>query len=391
MRKFRRSLRKFILVVITIVIVPTSIITFSLRNNDFNEFTKKTVVLCAKLAFWGSYTPEPEIITENYVVDYNDTKEVVSQGSVWALDAAPEETQDVVPESEVILKNIPSQRELAKAKPYPKSIENRSGPIKTMRFKKYKGSNIINLEKGGQVRNCTSVNINSLIEESKLLPEFNISLNDDAPQVLIMHTHTTESFEPYTRDFYDASFNSRSTDETKNIVAVGNAMAAELKNAGISIIHDKTIHDYPRYNGSYQRSEITVKNILKQYPSIKVVLDVHRDAIQNKNGVRSSPVVEIGGKRAAQIMIVSGCDDETMDMPNYMKNFRLASLFQQQIESDNAGLTRPILFDYRNYNQHLTTGSLLFEIGAHSNSIDEVIYSGELVGKSLAAALKQIS
>ena len=149
------------------------------------------------------------------------------------------------------------------------------------------------------------------------------------------------------------------------------------------------MHDYPSYNGSYQRSAITVKNILAKYPSIKVVLDVHRDAIQTKEGVRTAPVANINGKNAAQIMIISGCDDGTMGMPNYMKNFRFSSLLQQQLESDYPGLTRPILFDYRNYNQQLTTGSILLEMGAHGNSIDEALYSGELMGKALVKALQQ--
>ena len=87
-------------------------------------------------------------------------------------------------------------------------------------------------------------------------------------------------------------------------------------------------------------------------------------------------------------MIISGCDDGTMDMPNYMKNFRFASLLQSQIENDNPGLTRPILFDYRHYNQDITTGSLLIEVGSHGNTLDQSYYSGELLGKSIAKALK---
>jgi len=90
-------------------------------------------------------------------------------------------------------------------------------------------------------------------------------------------------------------------------------------------------------------------------------------------------------------MIISGCDDGTMDMPDYLQNFRLASLFQQQFEADTPGITRPILFDYRNYNQGLTTGSLLIEVGSHGNSIDEVCYAGELIGNSIGKALQGLA
>ena len=273
-------------------------------------------------------------------------------------------------------------------KPYPTEWSE-GGSIVRNTYGEFTGNNYFNLEKAGQVNNKTSVSISELQNESKLLPEFKISLNLSEPQVLIYHTHTTESFEPFVRDFYDASFNYRTTDETKNMVMVGNEIQKQLENAGIGVIHDTTIHDYPSYNGAYDRSAVTIQNALDKYPSIKVILDIHRDAICSE-GIAYQPFVEIDGKEAAQIMIISGCDDGTLNMPNYMQKFRLASLFQQQIETDYPGLTRPILFDYRKYNQNMSTGALLFEMGSHGNTLEQVQYSGELVGKSIARALISI-
>ncbi|MBQ5319625.1 MAG: stage II sporulation protein P [Oscillospiraceae bacterium] len=266
-------------------------------------------------------------------------------------------------------------------KPYPESLENNDGAISAISYGVINGDNYINLD-NGQVRNVTSVSNEDLIAESKLAPDFEIELNGE-PQILIMHTHATESYEPYERDFYDSSFNSRTTDPTMNMIAVGNEIAEELEAAGIGVIHDTTLHDYPSYNGSYDRSRETVEKYLEEYPSIKVVLDIHRDAIERDSGERIAPVAEINGRNAAQVMIISGCDDGTMGMPNYMKNFRFASALQNQLESDWQGLTRPVLFDYRKYNQDLTTGSILIEVGGHANSIDQALYSGELIGKSL--------
>ena len=272
--------------------------------------------------------------------------------------------------------------------PYPESLEQRSGSVIQTSYGMYRSSQYINLNGGGQVRNCTSVPNKSLEAQSTVLPQFKIDINS-APQVLIMHTHTTESFEPYERDFYDKSFGYRTTDNSKNVVMVGNEIKKQLEAAGIGVIHDKTVHDYPSYNGSYERSAGTVKAVLNSYPSIKVVLDIHRDAIY-KNGSIMQPVAEINGKKAAQVMIISGCDDGTMGMPEYMQNFSLASLLQQQLEDDYKGLTRPVLFDYRKYNQNLTTGSLLLEIGSHGNTIEQARYAGELTGKALARALLKI-
>ena len=154
---------------------------------------------------------------------------------------------------------------------------------------------------------------------------------------------------------------------------VGDEICKQLEAQGIGVIHARDIHDYPSYNGSYARSRETITRILEQYPTIKVALDIHRDAIQNDSGAYQ-PVVEINGREAAQIMIISGCDDGSNDLPNYMKNFRFASNLQQQMEGDYPGFTRPILFDYRHYNQDLTNGSLLIE----------------LIGSSLARLLNSI-
>lgn len=272
------------------------------------------------------------------------------------------------------------------AKPYPARDQwGEGGDIIRTTYQKYTGSTFIDLENGGQVNNRTDISNEKLKKESRCLPDFTIS-DTAEPQVLIYHTHTTESFEPYVRKKYDPKFNYRTTDETKNMIMVGDAIQAELEAKGIGVIHLKTIHDYPSYNGSYARSRESITPILEQYPSIKVALDIHRDAISG-DGVAYQPYVEIDGKEAAQIMIISGCDDGTLDMPNYMKNFRFACRLQQKLESDNPGLTRPILFDYRHYNQDLTTGSLLIEVGSHCNTLSQVQYSGQLIGSSLGELL----
>ncbi len=271
-------------------------------------------------------------------------------------------------------------------KPYPEkwNVSEENKIVRTT-LTGYSGNKFISLEGGGQVVNHTSVPNSQLLEESQLPPAFKVSVNEK-PQVLIMHTHTTESYEPYVRENFDPSFNYRTTDETKNVIAVGEAICEKLENAGIEYIHDKTIHDYPSYTGAYERSAETVKAILEEYPSIKVVLDIHRDAIGTETSI-TQPVVEINEKESAQVMIISGCDDGTMGMPNYMFNFRFACRLQEQMETMYPGLTRPVLFDYRRYNQNLTTGSLLIEVGSHGNTLEQALYAGSLFGDALAQVL----
>lgn len=314
------------------------------------------------------------------ITDSFDETAVLSEGLGWDFDEFDAEDED---DEQVEYDNTDVGE-----KPYPENLDNPTGTVTQTTYGLYSGTQFFNLDKAGQVRNSTHVTNQVLLNQSRQLPEFTIDLNGE-PQVLIMHTHTTESFEPYERNFYDNSFSYRTTDPSKNTVMIGEEIKKGLTKAGINTIHDTTIHDYPSYNGSYERSEQTVKSYLEQYPSIKIVLDIHRDALESNNNL-IQPVANINGKKAAQIMIISGCDDGTMGMPNYLQNFRLASLFQQQLEQDWSGLTRPILFDYRKYNQHLTTGSLLIEVGSHGNTLDQVKYSGELIGKSLAKALLEI-
>jgi len=251
------------------------------------------------------------------------------------------------------------------------------------------GEKYINLDKGGQVRNQTDIPNQTLIGESRLLPGFVPEKNGE-PQVLIMHTHTSESYQPNDSGHYDTGYTSRTVDPQKSVVAVGAKIAEGIAKHGYTVIHDGTVHDNPAYNGAYERSAETVKSILARYPSIKIVLDVHRDAII-ENDAPVAAVAQINGSEAAQIMFISAADDGTRGIPDFLKNFRLACLLQSEAESDYPGLTRPVLFQYCGYNQELSPGSLLVEIGSHGNTLEQACYAGELLGDSIGAAMERLS
>ena len=200
------------------------------------------------------------------------------------------------------------------------------------------------------VRNSTDLPDSEVAAEMMQTLPFQVELNSAEPQVLIMHTHTTETYELEEKNWCDPAFSARSTDLSVNMAAVGAEMAAQLNAAGVNTLHDTTLHDYPSYNGSYAKSNATVRSYLERYPSIKVVLDVHRDAIQRDDGTRVKPVADIGGMKAAQVMIICGADVDG-NLPNFKQNLRFASRWQDKMESMFPGLTRPVLFDYRYYNQ----------------------------------------
>ena len=261
-----------------------------------------------------------------------------------------------------------------------------SGAIYEETFGKCAGPEYIDLAGGGQLRNCTDFDNDTVVYRCENAGDISVKLYSEEPQVLIIHTHTTESYEPYTKDWYDEQYTSRSYDPEKSVVAVGDAIAEQLAAAGITVIHDCTVHDAV-YSGSYSRSLETTTEIMNRYPSIKVVLDIHRDAIEYSDSSRVSAVTEIGGKKAAQVMIICAADDGTYDVPNFFGNLRFACDLQQSMEGMFPTLTRPILFQYCQYNQQVSTGALLIEVGSHGNSIDEAVYSGELIGRSLVSLL----
>lgn len=222
-----------------------------------------------------------------------------------------------------------------------------------------------------------------------LAKPFSLSVDkkESAPQVLIVHTHTTECYLTHDDGVYAPDDNTRTDDPTKNMVAVGKALAAELKKAGIGVIHDTTIHDQP-YNGAYGHSKASVERYLREYPTIRVVLDLHRDAVYPDDNTRIKPTAVINGKKAAQVMIIVGMlNSKTAPNLYVEENWAFAVRLQQRLHTDYEGLMRPLNVANARYNQQLTSGSLLLEMGSDANTLEEAVYAAELVGKGLVQVL----
>lgn len=232
-----------------------------------------------------------------------------------------------------------------------------------------------------------SINIKSLLNSS---PKYK-TVTKEEPYILIYHTHTTEGYELLDKGWYSNDYNSRTKDSAKNMVRVGDELAKELEAAGYNVIHDTAIYDNS-YDGAYSRSLVTVGKYLKEYPSIVLTLDVHRDAIHYDDGTKCKPTAEINGKKAAQVMIITGCEGEGVeDFPNWKQNLSFAVHLQNAVEEEYEGLMRPIFFCHRKYNMNVTPCSLLLEFGTDANTLEEAVYSASLVGKSIAKMLdKQI-
>ena len=223
------------------------------------------------------------------------------------------------------------------------------------------------------------------LSNEELLKPFGAELTGEAPQILILHSHGSEAYTPAADDGIVWSGQCRTTDTRYNVVRMGDAMAEVFGQAGISVLHDRTLYDYPEYAGSYDRSLAAIDRYLKEYPSIRFVLDVHRDAIETSSGSQVKVISEIDGQgTASQLTLVVGSDGGGLSHPDWMENLRLAVAIQEQALTDYPTLMRPLLLRNSRYNQHATTGSLLVEVGTAGNAPEEAelaarLFAGEMV------------
>lgn len=213
-------------------------------------------------------------------------------------------------------------------------------------------------------------------------------LTGDEPTVLIYHTHAMESYTPQTGEDYTEEVPFRTADLDYNMVSIGTRLAELLENAGISVLHDTTLHDAASYNGSYASSRETVEKYLAQYPSIRLVLDIHRDAAEDGSGHQVATTAETAQGDTARLMLVLGSEAGGLYNPNWQENYALAVKLQAVLEQESPGLCRELHLTDQRYNQDLSPGALLIEVGAAGNSHDEALLAMTPLAEAIAALAK---
>ncbi len=215
-----------------------------------------------------------------------------------------------------------------------------------------------------------------------LLRKLKLSLAGSEPTVLIIHTHATECYKKSPGEDYTWYADYRTTDESYNMLSVGEALALQLEEAGISVIQDRTLHDHPSYVDAYDNSAAAVRKYLKEYPSIQLVLDLHRDAAEKSDGSQYASYVLVDGEKTAKMMTVLGTNN-----PNWHLNAALAAKMQVLMEKDAPGITRETVLRPLRYNQHYSTGSLLIEIGTAGNTHDQVLRAVPILADAIIALM----
>lgn len=337
-------------------------------------FSDNVALAVASVMFYASETdsaPQPEIIHTLPVEATPTEPEAAESLSVI------EKPRDITRTPDDILALVKKYTELFKN-------DKKDGTIKSVTYEKAGATHIF---KNVRVKNTTETK--TLNIEKVLSEPLELSIDKSKPAVLIFHSHTSEGYEMIERDWYAQDYTSRSNDESINIVRVGTEIADYLEKLGYTVIHDKTIHDRS-YSDSYPNSRKTIEKHLTEHPEIQIVLDIHRDSITENDGDKIKPVNTIGGKKAAQLMIITGAEEgKIKDFPEWEYNLRFALQLQKKCETMFPGLMRPVLFSQRKYNMDMTRFSLLIEMGSEANTLEEACYSGRMLAAALASLMDE--
>lgn len=332
------------------------------------------------------------------VLIYNNAKATFSNSN----SVAEENTTNTVPEEERSVMNSISaedSKDYTDIQQTPSDIARLMNKAKKTATKsKSKGKTSEEAyQGGGTIVSYGNLQIQTKIPKSFYSPDIKALLNQGSdltiydkskPTVLIYHSHTTEAYSLLDTGYYISS-DARSNNSARNMVRVGDDLAAYLEKQGFTVIHDRTIHDKD-YTKSYDNSRATIEKNLEQYPSIEVTIDVHRDDITYSNKTKVKPTAKINGKKAARMMIISGCEyNRVKNFPDWEENLKFDLQVQNKVNELYPGLMRPILFSERKYNMYETHYSFLLEVGTDANTLDEACYSARLFGNALGQLLNE--
>ena len=256
-------------------------------------------------------------------------------------------------------------------------VEQAQTGLQTEKIENNVPENFTNSYNGVNIKNGTDYNLT----EEILKPDIQINNKN----VMIFHTHTCESYTATEKFNYTQTGTYRTTDLNYNVARVGTELTNQLKSYNYNVVHNTTYHDYPAYNGSYERSLSTVKNLLLTNENTDVIFDIHRDAIADYS---YAPTVKIGEEYAAQLMFVIGTDGGGLEHQNWQQNLKFAVKVQEKANELYPGLFKPIVLRNSRYNQHLSKAASIIEVGATGNTMEQCLASMKYLAKVISEVMK---
>ncbi len=229
------------------------------------------------------------------------------------------------------------------------------------------------------VDRTTTINGEQLNAERLLKKDMTVNKDTIRPQILIYHTHSQEAF-----------LDSVPGKSEMTVVGVGEKLAEELRQYGYQVLHETTQFDVQNRDYAYSNAEPVIGALLEQNPTIEVVIDLHRDGVAEETHL----ITDVDGKRTAQYMFFNGLSRTTAQGEiAYLKNEyiedNLAFSLQLQIASEKKypGLARKIYLKGYRYNMHFRPKSLLVEVGAQNNTVEEVMNAVKPLGSVIDTVL----
>ncbi|MBP5657785.1 MAG: stage II sporulation protein P [Clostridia bacterium] len=213
------------------------------------------------------------------------------------------------------------------------------------------------------------------------LPHTEGAIRGTPPTVLVYHTHGTESYSP--SGGYGGSYSFRSEDTAKNVVAAGEALCDALREYGVFALHDLNMYDKDDFSLSYSKSRDACEEWMKKYPALRYIIDIHRDSVKS-GGLAAAAVAEVEGRRAAQIMIVVGTDEKAGRHTGWKTNLANAVKLWKALYAISPSLVRPIYLRSASFNQDISPGALIIEVGSQGNTLEEAQESARLLARAMA-------
>lgn len=334
--------------------IDTNIVFSNYCNNKTKSKSALKKILTSEFALFSSEEELMEKENQEEVLEFENTGN--NETSITKTDNEPEElnvTQDMTKVSPIAETKVINENN--------------------------KTDTFTNTYKTVKIKNESSYNLT----EEMLIPNVELENKKD---IIIYHTHTCESYTPTEVNNYVASGNFRTIDLNYSVARVGTELTNNLISLGFNVNHNKNYHDYPAYTGSYTRSLATIKEILNKNPNSEFVIDLHRDAIGSMSNY--GPTVQIGDEIAAQIMFVIGTDGGGLEHKDWLYNFKMAVKIQEKANEMYPGLFKPIILRNSRYNQHVTKGACIIEVGATGNTLEQCNTSMKYLAKVIEQVLK---
>ncbi len=314
---------------------------FSLATN-FRQADKIQISASSIFSMYSLYNEKNYTYDRNIEVAQNDKDNMTQKQNEYLsdyekLDAVITDKNSV----EAVLSNIPSVNVTENSSSIQRiSIDN----MKILNYSSYR-----------------NIDFSSLLNANIIFTKTN-------DRILLYNTHTSETYTNSEKYQFSYSGTMRTQDALFNMISIAKELRDNLNSKGINATNDTTPHDYGTYTSAYQRSRITVKNALKAMGGAAISIDVHRDAIAD---LTYAPKVNINGVNVAQCMFVVGVGTDTNKNDYYLDNLKLALKLQRLADVLYPGLFRPMIIRNSLYNQDLNKYSLLIEVGATGNTIEE--------------------